>query len=223
MPLHPTHRQIGSPRYRQPGGAWDVPTLDALGVDPHAGTQEIADTRQRFDRTDLARLVGAVAGGLRAAGVTRGDAVAWQLPNCTEAAILFSGLLAAWRRRRALPPPGGLSGRAHASRRHRPDNSVGPPGLPLFERAGVRRAAFGEADWETLVSAPAAPSSPARGSDLAVGLFTSGSTGEPKVVLQHRHRALAYKAITLVPPPTGSSAVRRRADPEPSSTHPRDS
>ena len=37
----------------------------------------------------------------------------------------------------------------------------------------------------------------ARPSDLAVALFTGGSTGEPKAVL-HTHRGLAHKALTMV-------------------------
>jgi cyclohexanecarboxylate-CoA ligase len=196
--LRPTHRQIGSPRYRQPGGAWDVPTLDALGATLHReGVQEVADARHRFDRGALARLVGAAAGGLRTAGVRRGDTVVWQLPNCAEAVILFR---ACWRLGAVAVPIHHLVGPADVARMLdtvAPKVAFSHPGLPLSEQAGVRHGAFGEADWEALLGAPPVPSSPARGSDLAVGLFTSGSTGEPKVVL-HTHRALAYKAITLV-------------------------
>jgi acyl-CoA synthetase (AMP-forming)/AMP-acid ligase II len=198
VPLRPTHRQIRSPRYRQPGGAWDVPTLDALGATAQGGgAQEVADSRHRFDHGALARLVGAAAGGLRAAGVRRGDTVAWQLPNCTEAAILFR---ACWRLGTVAVPIHHLVGAADVARMLdavAPKVALSRPGLPLSERAGVWDGTFGEADWEDLLAAPPVPSSPARGSDVAVGLFTSGSTGEPKVVL-HTHRALSYKAISLV-------------------------
>jgi acyl-CoA synthetase (AMP-forming)/AMP-acid ligase II len=169
-----------------------VPTLDG----PHAGVPEVADSRHRFDRAELERLVGAAAGGLRAAGVRRGDTVAWQLPNCTEAAILFR---ACWRLGAVAVPIHHLVGPAEVARMLdavSPKVTFARSGLPLSERAGVRHGAFGEADWEALFDAPPVRSSPARGSDLAVGLFTSGSTGEPKVVL-HTHRALSYKAITL--------------------------
>jgi len=151
----------------------------------------------RPDHDATARLVGAMAGGLRSAGVRRGDAVAWQLPNCVEAAILFR---ACWRLGAVAVPFHHLAGPSDIDRMLAavdPKVAFARPGLPLADRAGARPGLIGEDGWEVMLSAPAVPRSPARGSDLAVGLFTSGSTGEPKVVL-HTHRALSYKAITLV-------------------------
>ena len=194
MRLRPTHRQAGSRRYLRPGGAWDVPTLGRPEGDDVAG---VADDRGRLDRRALAGLISAVAGGLRAAGVARGDTVAWQLPNCTEALVLFS---ACWRLGADAVPVHHLAGEAEVERML---GAVEAPvvfsraGLPLFERPGVRPADGSDPTWQELATSPPVRSSPARGSDLAVALFTSGSSGEPKVVL-HSHRALSYKARTMV-------------------------
>jgi cyclohexanecarboxylate-CoA ligase len=78
--LSATYRHPRAKEYRQPGGAWDVPTLDAL-----LGVHDDAATADRVAR---------VAGGLRARGVRRRDVVAWQLPNVETAVLLYR---ACWR------------------------------------------------------------------------------------------------------------------------------
>jgi acyl-CoA synthetase (AMP-forming)/AMP-acid ligase II len=194
--LRPTHRQAGSARYLRPGGEWDVPTLDHLGDAARGGALEVTDGRHRLIPQELARLVATVAGGLRAAGVARGDAVAWQLPNCIEAFVLFR---ACWRLGAIAVPVHHLVGPAEVDRMLEsiaPKIAFSAPGFPLLERPGVRPAAHGDPDWEAVCGASPVLAGPARRADIAVGLFTSGSTGEPKVAL-HTHRALSYKAITM--------------------------
>src|ERR1700733_12123398 len=74
--LRPTWVPDLARRYRQAGGPWDVPTLDAL-LSAHAG--EVVDGATRLAAGEADALVAMVAGGLRERGVGRGDAVAWQL------------------------------------------------------------------------------------------------------------------------------------------------
>jgi cyclohexanecarboxylate-CoA ligase len=169
-----------------------VPTLDAA-----TGAAQVADSQHRADRATTAQLVAAVAGGLRACGITRGDTVAWQLPNCLEAHLLFR---ACWRLGAVALPVHHLAGPADVDRMLaavEPKVVFSCEGYPAAERHGVRPAQSGKPGWDAMCAAPPVVSPKARGSDLAVALFTSGSTGEPKVVL-HTHRALSYKAITLV-------------------------
>lgn len=163
--LRATYRHPGASEYLRPGGAWDVPTLDALLSDRGAA--------RAVDAESIARL----AGGLRAQGVHRGDVVAWQLPNSTAAVQLYR---ACWRL-------GAIAG-------------------PIHHQAGAAEVArMREVLDPTVFIAAASPlpigdpvlTSPARPADVAVALFTGGSTGEPKAVL-HTHRGLAHKALTMV-------------------------
>ena len=171
--------------YRRPRGPWDVPTLDAL-ISARGG--EVVDGETRLDAGAMDGLVARVAGGLRARGVRRGESVAWQLPNCLAAAVLTR---ACWR-----------------------IGAVAAPVLHSFGSADVGRALAQIEPALTLEVGAAALSDPAalddqvghqpvaagstatRPSDVAVVLFTSGSTGNPKAVL-HTHRGLSWKATLM--------------------------
>jgi cyclohexanecarboxylate-CoA ligase len=183
--LRPTWVPSLARAYRRPGGPWDVPTLDAL-ISTRGG--EIVDGETRLSAAQADALVAAVAGGLKERGVTRGDAVAWQVPNSLAAAVLPR---ACWR-----------------------IGAVAAPVLHSFGAADVE-AALGQIE-PTLVlelapetisnpaalvgavgGAPvAAGACPGRPSDVALVLFTSGSTGIPKAVL-HTQRGLSWKATLM--------------------------
>jgi len=159
-----------------------VPTLDTL-LSAHGG--EVVDGDTRLSAPEADALVADVAGGLRERGVRRGDAVAWQVPNSLAATVLTR---ACWR--------------------------LGAVAAPLLHSfgAGDVEAALGQIDPALVLElAPDAISDPAalagalggapvpvgggasRPSDVALVLFTSGSTGVPKAVL-HTHRGLSWKA-----------------------------
>lgn len=191
MTLRPTYTHPRAREYRAPGGPWDVPPLDALVT--QAATQARGDLLVddgagiRLDGSALEARVAALAGGLRAAGVRRRDVVAWQAPNWYEAVLLYR---ACWRLGAIAGPVHHQAGRADVDRmletlRPRvwlaPEDLRGPgatfPKLLEGEPVPVTRSA-------------------ARASDLAVVLFTSGSTGGPKAAL-HTQRGLACKARAM--------------------------
>ena len=134
-----------------------------------------------------------VAGWLRRRGVRHGDVVSWQLPNQPDAVLLY----------RACWQLGAIAAPVH----HR---AAGPDVDAALEQVqpAVKLAAGGTALAErpgTVVMAPEPPwaaSRPvsvqaAKPADLAVVLFTAGSSGRPKAVL-HTHRGLLGKARTMV-------------------------
>jgi cyclohexanecarboxylate-CoA ligase len=198
--LRATYRQPDAARYRRPGGAWDVPTLDHLLSRAHGGgATAIVDGAHTLTDHDLGSAVDAVAGGLAALGVGHGDVVAWQLPNWWEAIVLFR---ACWRRGAVAAPIHHQVGASEAERMVAslgPTVTLGSTGMALLEHPGSIGVRTGEAEsgFEQLLAARPARDRPGRGSDVAVVLFTSGSTGDPKAVL-HSSRGLAYKARSMV-------------------------
>jgi cyclohexanecarboxylate-CoA ligase len=173
--------------YARPGGPWDGPDLDRL---LSAQRPEWVDGRRRLGPDAIEDLVARVAGGLRAKGVRRGRPVTWRAPNSLLSAVLYR---ACWRMGAVAAPMLHTSGAAdvEAALAQLPDPYV----VELNEDAA--------SDPDALVAAlggrPVATGNvgPARASDLAAIIFTSGSSGTPKAVL-HTHRALAYKARLMV-------------------------
>jgi acyl-CoA synthetase (AMP-forming)/AMP-acid ligase II len=162
--------------YRRTGGPWDVPTLDAV-LARSTPAAVLVEESTRLSGADVERRVAELAGGLRARGVKRRDVVGWQLPNVIEAALLYR---ACWRIGAVAAPVHHHAGRAEVERML---SAVDPVAF-FGDRHDVRRT-----DGPPVKQPPAT----VKPSDIAVVLFTSGSTGQPKAVL-HTHRGLAYKA-----------------------------
>ncbi len=198
MRLRATYRQPDAARYRRPGGAWDVPTLDRLltGAYPPAATA-VVDGPHTLSGAELESAVDAVAGGLAARGVGHGDVVAWQMPNWWEAVVLFR---ACWRRGAVAAP---IHHQVGSSEVERMIASLGAavtlagPGMALYDQPGTIGVRVPGGGFGELLGARPARDGAGRGSDIAVVLFTSGSTGDPKAVL-HSSRGLAYKARSMV-------------------------
>ena len=190
MALRPTYRHPRARDYTAPGGPWDLPSLDALLTDAGRRARHplvVDDSADvRLDGRALEDAVARVAGGLRAAGVRRGDVVAWQAPNWWEVVVLYR---AAWRLGAVSAPVHHLAGEADVARML---EAIAP--TLWLGRDDVRGPG---ARFETLLAGDAVTTSAARPSDLAAVVFTSGSTGGPKAAL-HTQRSLAYKARIMV-------------------------
>jgi cyclohexanecarboxylate-CoA ligase len=195
--LRPTYRQADAARYRSPGGAWDVPTLDRLLSSPRrADGAAVVDGDVVLDAAGLDRVVTALAGGLRSVGIRRGDVVCWQLPNWWEAVALFR---ACWRAGAVAAPIHHQVGAAEAQRMLdalQPVLTLASDGMPLADLVECCRVRGGDRDFDMLLSQGPQRGGIGRGADVAVVLFTTGSTGHPKPVL-HTHRGLAYKALSM--------------------------
>ncbi len=138
-----------------------------------------------------------LAGGLRRSGVRRGDRILWQLPNGVEALLLYR---AAWRLGAIAVPVHHQFGESEVLRaleEVEPVMTFSRQGYPLMECRASAAVPVGEESWYQLLNALPVFVSSGHPADIAVALFTSGSTGSPKVVL-HSHRGLSTKALTMV-------------------------
>jgi len=184
-PLRATWVPSQARRYRRPGGPWDVAPLDAR-LRAHGG--EVVDGDTRLSAAQADALVGTVAGGLRARGVGRGDVVAWQVPNSLAAAVLAR---ACWRLGAVAAPVLHSFGAADV------EGALGQVDPRLVLELAPEVLSDPDALAGVLGGPPvAAADSPARPADVALVLFTSGSTGIPKAVL-HTHRGLSFKAALM--------------------------
>ncbi len=212
MSLRATHVHTRASHYRRPGGPWDGPSLDELlsaAAASHSARAQRASGRGallvdvsvagapvRLSGREVEAKVARLAGGLRVSGVRRYDAVAWQLPNWYEAYLLYR---ACWRIGAVAVPIHHLASNAdvdHVVLTTRPVVAFAATHLPLAQRPAtipVRGDVGG--GFDLIDSAPVpqtAIGGVGRSTDIAVVLFTSGSTGSPKAVL-HSQRGLAWK------------------------------
>lgn len=191
MTLRPTYRHPRAREYLAPGGAWDLPSLDALVSTAAERTPEVVvvdESGATLTGRGLEGYVAALAGGLRAAGVRRRDVVAWQTPNWHEAVVLYR---ACWRLGAIAAPIHHQAGTTEV------DAMLATLDARIWLRPGDVRGPSARFPKLLGMGAPVrSEHSVARASDLAVVLFTSGSTGEPKAAL-HTQRGLAYKARVM--------------------------
>ena len=169
---------------------------------PASGRTAVVDDLGRLEGPALESVVAAVAGALRAAGVRRRHVVSWHLPNSAAAFVLYR---ACWRLGAVAAPLHHRLGAAEVDAvvaQVEPSLVLAAASLPAAALSGavvVPEPVTVDSVLGMLRPGTAvAPGSVAvQGTDLAVALFTSGSTGVPKAVL-HTHRGLGYKAATMV-------------------------
>lgn len=177
------------------GGGLDGGALAGGGLD---GGDRIAlvDGEVRHTAAELEDLVRRLAGALAARGVGRGDAVSFQLPCWWETVAVFR---ACWALGAVASPVHHLAAGADVERildQVEPTVVVSAPDLPAAKAPGAVQVR-GDGGFEELLRSDPHTTIDARPGDVAVVMFTSGSTGGPKGVLL-THQGLVYKARTLL-------------------------
>src|SRR4051794_16377893 len=198
MKVAPTWRHDERQHYP---GLHDQPTIEALFEsvacsDRIVDRVTVVDGDERLTGGELTDRCRRLAGGLRRLGVTRGDVVSFQTPSWWETIALYR---ACWRLGAIAAPIHHLAGESDVAvmvDQVSPLMTVASVGSPMSKVAGCIEVR-GDGGFESLLDEAPVVDVEAEPADVAVVLFTSGSTGGPKGVM-HTHRALAYKARSLL-------------------------
>jgi cyclohexanecarboxylate-CoA ligase len=219
VPITPTHPSPYADRFRA-AGSWaqqSIAALFARTTHQQAARESLIDPTQRLTFHELDRLVQRTACGFHSLGLGPGDVIAYQLPNWWEAAVVFlaalrigatvNPLLPIFReselrftlrqsQARALVIPGVFRGCDH-----RELVTAVRAALPALTDVLVVRAAppAGMRGFAALLDAAAEEPLPPASIDadsIALLMYTSGTTAEPKGVL-HTHNTLTAEVLSL--------------------------
>lgn len=214
--LRPTHAPPLADHYRQ-AGLWRDETLWRAFETTAARFPEhlaIVDGGTRTSFATLASTAERAAGGLAALGIRAGDVVTVQLPNWHETVVVLLAIARLGAVANPVLPTHGRRELDHVLRQGGarllvipgPWRGADHPTLaaaaradsPALEHVVVVRGQprDGQLAWSSLAEGPAVPPHPTDADAVALLMYTSGTSAEPKGVL-HSHATLLAEARSL--------------------------
>jgi cyclohexanecarboxylate-CoA ligase len=219
QPIRPTRLPARAEVYIR-DGLWSDQTIwsaFACTAARHPGRTALVEGDIRLAFSDLAERADSLASGMSGLGITPGDAIAFQLPNWWETIVVLLaaarmgavgvpvlpihrrrevGFILRQTRARVLVIPG-----RYRDCDHRELAAALRPELPDLAEVIVARdpPLPGMRTLETLhETSRAAPAPSVAPADVALVIYTSGTTADPKGVL-HSHQTLLAEASSLAP------------------------